>query len=229
MDGPDASRKSWGLRLEPSSLSIHRVAAEVNRSAASIMKKEYWLFWDKVCVGIADILVGWWAFSYVQRAIEFPASDVYAVGIAAFGVTTVLSAVCFAMAVAPSSVPTSTFAGEKLLHSSILLVQTLLLVFVRDEILQLQFVRNHSFFAGLARTIITVILFTIAFGAVWTWHSGFSALNEVLWKNWERRIREHSAKPQRAPAIDIGADVAHGRKAEQDATPDGGKTRAGER
>lgn len=193
-----------------------------------IMKKEFPLLWEKVSVWIAMSLVYFWAIVYAQRAIGYPASEVYAVGMAAFGVTAALSAVCFAMAVAPVSVPASTHAGEKFLHSSILLVQTLLIVSVRDAILQLEFVRNHSFLVGQARGLFAVIFYFVAIAAVWTWYHGFSELNAVLWKNWERRIRQHNEESQRASAIDIGADAAHGGKAEQNAAPDGGKTRAGE-
>lgn len=116
----------------------------------------------------------------------------------------------------------STYAGEKFLHSSILLVQTLLIVSVRDAILQLQFVRDHSFLAGQARGLSAVILSFVAIAAVWTWHHGFSELNAALWENWERRIREHNETRRKPPAIDIdvGADAAHRHKAEQNAAPD---------
>lgn len=186
------------------------------------MKKEFPVLWEKVSVWIAVPLVYFWAIVYAQRAIGYPASEVYAVGMAAFGVTAGLSAVCFAMAVAPAAVPASTYAGEKFLHSSILLVQTLLIVSVRDAILQLQFVRDHPFLAGQARGLSAVILSFVAIAAVWTWHHGFSELNAAVWKNWERRIREHNETRRKPPAIDIdvGPDAAHRHKAEQNAAPD---------
>lgn len=190
------------------------------------MKKEFPVLWEKVSVWIAMPLVYFWAIVYAQRAIAYPASEVYTVGMAAFGVTAGLSAVCFAMAVAPAAVPASTYAGEKFLHSSILLVQTMLVVFVRDAILQLQFVRDHSFIAGQARGLFAVILVFVAIAAVWTWYHGFSELNAGLWKNWERRIREHNEKSRKAPVID-GADTAHRHKAEPNAAPDARKNACG--
>lgn len=186
------------------------------------MKKEFPVLWEKVSTWIAIPLVYFWAVTYAQRAITSTGSEVYAVGMAAFGVTAALSAVCFAMAVTPAAVLVSTYAGEKFLHSSILLVQTLLVVSVRDAVLGLDFVRDHSFLAGQARGLSAVILGFVATAAVWTWHHGFSELNAALWKNWERRIRELNDEPRRAPATgaDVGTRSVHRNKAEQNAAPD---------
>lgn len=185
------------------------------------MKREFPVLWEKVSVWIAVPLVYFWAIVYAQRALCCPASEVYAVGMAAFGVTTALSAVCFAMAVTPAAAPASTHAGEKFLHSSILLVQTMLIVSVRDAVLQSQFVREHSFLAGQARRLAAVLLFFVAVAAVWTWHHGFSELNAALWKNWERRIREHNEGPRKtiAAGTDATADADQAHPAEQNAAP----------
>lgn len=165
------------------------------------MKKEFPVLWEKVSVWIAVPLVYSWASFYVWRATEYPASEIYAVGMSAFGVTVALSAVCFAIAVAPTAVPISTYAGEKFLHSSILIVQTLLVVSVRDAVLKMTFVRDHGVLMTQVKGVTAVIVMFVATAAVWTWYHGFSELNAALWKNWEQRVNElneRSLKSNRA-------------------------------
>lgn len=143
----------------------------------------------------------------MQSAIEFPASEVYAVGMAAFGVTVALSAVCFAIAVAPTAVPISTYAGEKFLHSSILIVQTLLVVSVRDAVLKMTFVRDHGVLMTQVKGVTAVIVMFVATAAVWTWYHGFSELNAALWKNWEQRVNELNERSLKASRAEIDVEV----------------------
>ncbi|MGA9109957.1 MAG: hypothetical protein ACLQBD_02445 [Syntrophobacteraceae bacterium] len=171
------------------------------------MKKEFPVLSAKVSVWIAMPLVYSWACFYVQRAIELPASEVYAVGMAAFGVTAALSAVCFAMAVAPTAVPISTFAGEKFLHSSILIVQTLLIISVRDAVLKITFLSDHGVLLTQARGLFAVIVMFVAFTAVFTWHNGFSDLNAALWKNWEQRVNKLNERSLKANRAEIDVEV----------------------
>jgi hypothetical protein len=171
------------------------------------MKKEFPVLWEKVSVWIAVPLVFSWACFYVQSAIEFPASEVYAVGMAAFGITVALSAVCFAMAVAPTAVPISTYAGEKFLHSSILIVQTLFVISLRDAVLKMTFVRDHGVLMTQVKGVTAVIVMFVATAAVWTWYHGFSDLNAVLWKNWEQRVNELNERSLKASRAEIDAEV----------------------
>lgn len=171
------------------------------------MKKEFPVLWEKVSVWIAVPLVYSWACFYVQSAIELPASEVYAVGMAAFGVTMALSAVCFAIAVAPTAIPISTYAGEKFLHSSIMIVQTVLVVSVRDAILKMTFVRDHGVLMTQVKGVTAVILMFVASAAVVTWYHGFSELNAALWKNWEQRVNKLNERSLKANRAEIDVEV----------------------
>ena len=63
---------------------------------------------------------------YIQHAISQPATNAFPMGLSAFGVTAALSGISFSMARACENPATAKYAGEKFLHSSILLSQTLL-------------------------------------------------------------------------------------------------------
>jgi hypothetical protein len=155
------------------------------------MKREFPVLYEKVSVWIATPLLGLATMFYAQRAIIGPALEIYSTGMAAFGVTAGLSAVCFQMATtsAGSSSP-SVYAGEKFLHSSLLLLQTLLVVYVREAVLVSQFATSHPSLSWQVRGLAAAVLSLLAAAAAWTWYHGFSELNSALWRNWERRIRD---------------------------------------
>ena len=80
------------------------------------------------------------------------------------------------------------YAGEKFLHASLLLIQTLFLIYARDALTDL--IKTNAFIVNAIKIVAAGILTLIAGtgGVCWSW--GFSTLNEVLWDNWKRRIEE---------------------------------------
>ena len=142
------------------------------------MKREFPVLYEKGSVWIAIPLLGLATMFYAQRAIIGPALEIYSTGMAAFGVTAGLSAVCFQMATtsAGSSSP-SVYAGEKFLHSSLLLLQTLLVVYVREAVLVSQFATAHPSLSWQVRGLAAAVLSLLAAAVAWTWYHGFSELN----------------------------------------------------
>jgi hypothetical protein len=63
--------------------------------------KEFPTLYKNVSVWIVTPLIYIWTLFYVQNAIKLPATEIYSVGMAAFGITAGLSGVCFAMASVP--------------------------------------------------------------------------------------------------------------------------------
>lgn len=154
------------------------------------MKREFPVLYKAASVWIATPLLGLSTLFYAQRAITQTASEVYPVGMAAFGVTAALSAICFTMVPACDNPPTARYAGEKFLHSSLLLIQSLLILYVRDAAVAFDWVRTHPPVVANITGVAAAVLSLVTAAAAWTWYHGFSELNAVLWKNWERRIRE---------------------------------------
>ncbi len=154
------------------------------------MKREFPVLYEMVSVWIVTPLVGFSTIFYAMGAIRHPASEVYPVGLAALGVTAALSGICFTMAPTNGQYSTERYAGEKFLHSSLLLIQSLLVVYIRDAVLASAWMQAHTTIAGNIAGLAAAAFSFVAAAAAWTWHHGFTDLNAVLWKNWERRISE---------------------------------------
>lgn len=154
------------------------------------MKREFPVLYERVSVWIATPLLAFGTMFYTTSALSQPASAVYPVGMAAFGVTAALSGICFTMVSACDNPSTSRYAGEKFLHSSLLLIQSLLVLYVRDAAVIFDGIQAYPAIITNIKGIAAGILSLVTTAAAWTWYHGFSDLNAVLWKNWERRIRE---------------------------------------
>jgi hypothetical protein len=140
---------------------------------------------------------------YVSRLIKQTGPEFYTIGMTAFGITAALSAICLTI---PSSLdvfsPTK-YAGEKFLHSSLLLIQTLMIVYVRSALMQSVWWTAHHNFANAASLALSILGSLISTAAAFAWYFGFETLNEELWSNWDRRLREMKAeksKSKTAPA-----------------------------
>lgn len=79
---------------------------------------------------------------YIQHAISQPATNAFPMGLSAFGVTAALSGISFSMARACENPATAKYAGEKFLHSSILLSQTLLVLYIRDTVVESDWIKT---------------------------------------------------------------------------------------
>ncbi len=161
------------------------------------MKHEFPALYAKVSTTIATPLLAITMLLYVQRVITKPAAEVYPVGMAAFGITAALSGIGFTMA--PSSADSSTihYAGEKFLHSSLLLIQSLFVVYIKDSLVNSEWVRTNGTAMMLLAWLAGGITLLVASAAAWSWYYGFAGLNAELWKNWERRIREINSAQER--------------------------------
>jgi hypothetical protein len=85
---------------------------------------------------------------------------------------------------------TPIYAGENFLHSALLLMQSLFIIYAKDAITSIEWMHSHE----AAKTIISAVANSISFllstVAAWAWYYGFSELNSELWQNWKRRIEK---------------------------------------
>lgn len=148
---------------------------------------------------IATPLLFIFALVSVQHAIDQPASSSLATGLSTFGVTAALSGVSFSMARTSTDSSTAYFAGyagEKFLHSAILLIQCLVVLYIRDTIVEIDWVKGWPSLITTAKAVAHVLLFMLTAAGLWTWHHGYSKLNEILWRNWEQRIHNINSSPK---------------------------------
>jgi Na+/H+-translocating membrane pyrophosphatase len=154
------------------------------------MKKEFPILYAKVSTVIATPILLVTIILYIQRVITRSAPEIYPLVIAAFGVTAALSGVCFRMA--PSSPENSTprYAGEKFLHSALLLIQSLFVIYAKEAIISLNWIHSHETTKTIISAVASGIVFLLSSVAAWAWYYGFSELNSELWQKWKRRIED---------------------------------------
>jgi hypothetical protein len=130
-----------------------------------------------------------------------PASEVYGIGVASFGVTAALSGICFTVSESVRGSSEFRFAGEKFLHSSVLLVQTLMLVYLKDLLAGARLLREylpywfiflskHPWLGTFVRAVPTALVPVVSGAAAIAWYWGFEAVNNQLWQNWNQRIED---------------------------------------
>jgi hypothetical protein len=129
-------------------------------------------------------------FTYVSRITKQPTSEVYPLCMAAFGVTAALAAICFTVPSTGEGFQPTRYAGEKFLHSAVLLIQTLMTVYVKTALTQSLWWQGHAGMNSVAHGILTALSILLSGAATFAWYFGLEALNDELWSNWYRRLRE---------------------------------------
>jgi len=169
------------------------VKPESSKLLKLLAKPEFPKLYAVASVWIATPLLGICTIVYIQNALFQPAANTFPIGLSAFGVTAVLSGICFSMARTCENPATAKYAGEKFLHSAILLIQSLLVLYIRDTVGEIEWLKPWPNLVLTVRTFAVGLLSLVTAVAAWAWYHGFSELNEFLWKNWEQRIREINA------------------------------------
>ena len=124
------------------------------------IKPEYpWLYAIASKV-IATPIIGFVTLFYILSSIYKPASEVYPIGITILGTTAAFAAICLAVPDSVEGSATFRWAGEKFLHSTMLLVQCLMLVFVKSTITGSAIAAKHPWMGNAAIPTIT-FLFTL--------------------------------------------------------------------
>ena len=156
---------------------------------------------------VAMPLIGAVTLLYITRAASSSGQDVYGLGMTAFGVTAALSAICFTVPSTAEGWAQAQYAAEKFLHSSLLLVQSLMLLYIKQAAVSLTWVHTHPWVAFCIAGSVAGVLGLVSASAAWCWLYGFGAINNSLWKNWESRIikiraTEAAAFPPQQPPVE---------------------------
>lgn len=89
------------------------------------------------------------------------------------------------------------YAGEKFLHSSLLLIQSAIMVYTRNAMVSFQFVATHNALKVSILIAIGSLISLVSTAAGCTWYYGFAELNNELWRNWQKRIENLNAETER--------------------------------
>ena len=185
------------------------------------MKREFPTLWAKASTAIATPLIIVVALLYIGKFVGRPASDLYAFGLSAVGITAGLAAICLS-AVSPVGTATTSpilrYAGEKFLHSCLLMIQVLILAFARDTILTWEWVMRYEGMKRAVEAVANTAGIFIAGTAAWCWYWAFADPNRELWSNWRQRIEEIN-RAQAPQAVERAKEAPNGGPAQSDATP----------
>jgi len=139
---------------------------------------------------IATPLIAITTFFLISSAFRLPPHEVYPMVFSVFGISAALSSICLTLATSPLNETIIKYAGEKFLHSSLLLIQSIAIVFVKSQILELSFIKSSEIVTAIT-SIVFLILFTfVSCVASWSFYYGFEALNDELWEQYKKRIEK---------------------------------------
>lgn len=139
---------------------------------------------------IATPLIGLTTIFLITSGIKLPAQEVYPMVFSAFGITAALSGICFTLATSPSDEHTVKYAGEKFLHSSLLLIQLIAIVYVKSEMLKLSFIKTNPIVMGISSGVISILFTFVSAVASWSFYYGFDVLNDDMWEKYKMRIEK---------------------------------------
>lgn len=152
------------------------------------MKPEFPAFQSRVSTILAIPIIGITVSFFNYFATFKPSENVYTLAITFFGTTAALSGLCFAMSPTKTGEPAIRYAGEKFLHSSVLLLQTIIVLFAKNSLLGLAFIEKNKILKVVIISLFTFIVLTISTYAAVTWFHGFQSLNKELWERYRARI-----------------------------------------
>ncbi len=188
------------------------------------MKPEYPILYARASKFLAVPLITYFSTIYVIDAIQEPSVKVFPLGLSIFGITAALSSMSFSMARACDNADVAKYAGEKFLHSAILLIQCLLVLHIRDTFIETELVKNLSYAVITVRAIAAGIVILVVTAAFWTWFHGYTELNQILWENWRQRIENINTVAQDKGAVipsEVKTDVLNKASSTEPASPSG--------
>jgi hypothetical protein len=166
-------------------------SGRLSRVRRLLTRPEFPWLYAKASTAVATPLLGVVTVVYTQQAISQRPADSYPFGMAAFGVSIAFAGVCYTVPSSDGGLSTTRYAGEKFLHASLLLLQSLMLIFAKNAAIthSPQWVQPWVGTAKCLGVVAGVVASLVAAAAAWCWYWGFEELNSELWRNWERRIR----------------------------------------
>ncbi len=166
-------------------------------------QREWPVVMGNVSRGIAMPVLAIAVVQYANLLVRKPASEVYPVALTAFGLVGALAAICLSTAGPIGSETTPgvlRYAGEKLLHATVLLLQVLFVIFARDAVLAQVWIAGRGWLKGIVsvgtNTVASMVVLAAALSVYW----GLESLNDELWLNWRRRVGSSGPKQPAATA-----------------------------
>jgi hypothetical protein len=140
---------------------------------------------------VATPIIGFVTYSYISGSFFQPASELYGLGLTVFGVTAALAGICLTVPESIGGLSQVRHAGEKFLHAGLLVVQSVMLTFVRATIATSPWWIRHPRTSVVGISIAAGLFSLVSAMAAVSWYWAFDDLNRQLWRNYELRMENH--------------------------------------
>jgi len=150
---------------------------------------------EKISATLSYIIFSWSVLTYVIALLQQPIEKMANIGLSAFALVAAVSGLCFAMAAIlenDNGKSTAIYAGEKLLHSTVLILQTIVLKYALDTLMSSDFMKSHETLTSITSIVSHVFLSIVSSYAAYFSLYGFEALHDFLWNRFH--IRRESIK-----------------------------------
>ena len=145
---------------------------------------------EKISATIGYLIFGSSVLTYVSVLIKQPFEKMSTVGLSAFALVAAVSGLCFSMASVlekENDKSTAIYSGEKFLHSTVLILETIVLKYASDTLLASQFMKAHELFSTIISWAAFALLLIISSYATYFYLYGFEALHDFLWNRFHVR------------------------------------------
>ncbi len=149
---------------------------------------------------IGYVIISMSGLYYVQRIFSEPAEKVTTLALTAIAIIAALSALCFSYVPCISDEVdrnSGLYAGDKFLHSTLLVIQTLFLKFVADQALSFDSIKSIVWLKITISIIAGTLLIGIGGFAVTMAALRFNDLNKTLWSRYEK-LAKINLRPNQA-------------------------------
>jgi hypothetical protein len=162
------------------------------KETKKISRWRNFLFFNDAIVVFLSQTLGFLIFAiagivYVNQLLRGSSQKLLTVGVTAFAITAGLSGLCYRMASNLSddkgkSIPL--YAGEKFFHSCLLLIQTICLKYIQDNMSSFKIV---TWLDNIINFSLSIIISFVGMFATYFFLYGFEALNDFFWKRFMER------------------------------------------
>lgn len=145
---------------------------------------------EKISATIGFIIFAFSILSYVSGLIQQPFEKVSFACLSAFALLAAISGLCFAMAQVMGKDDDKApvlYSGEKLLHSTVLILETIVLKYASETVLSFSFVKSHEIVSSSISWVSYGLLVIISLYATYFLLYGFEALHDFLWSRFQVR------------------------------------------
>lgn len=148
---------------------------------------------EKISAVLSYLIFSFSILAYLSELIRQPFEKVSTAGLSAFALVAAVSGLCFAMAqvlVIEDDKAKALYSGEKLLHSSVLILETIVLKYASNAALSSSFVKSYEALTTTTIWISDALIMIISLYAANFFLFGFESLHDFLWNRFHVR-RQH--------------------------------------